>query len=119
MGLNRTVAAIFGVIYLVAGIAGFVLDSPLFGLFEVNNLHNIVHIVLGAALLYAMMNAATAVMANRWIGLLLIILGILGIFVANPFDLIPIGGIDIGLHLASGVVLFGVSTMASRESAAV
>jgi hypothetical protein len=119
MGLNRTVAAIFGVIYLVAGIAGFILDSPLFGLFDVNTLHNIVHLVLGAALLYAMMNAATAVMANRWIGLLLIALGVLGFFVDNPLDLIPIGGKDIWLHLASGVVLFGVSTMGSRESAAV
>jgi hypothetical protein len=117
MGLNRTIAAIFGVIYLVAGIAGFVLDSPLFGLFEVNTLHNIVHIVLGAALLYAMMNAATAAMANRWIGLLLIALGVLGFFVANPFNIIPIGDKDIWLHLASGVVLFGVSLMSTESPA--
>jgi hypothetical protein len=117
MGLNRTIAAIFGVVYLVAGIAGFILDSPLFGLFDVNTLHNIVHIVLGAALLYAMMNAATAVMANRWIGLLLIALAMLGFFVANPLDLIPIGGVDVWLHLVSGVVLFGVSLM-TRESPA-
>jgi hypothetical protein len=116
MGLNRTVAAILGVVYLAAGIAGFILDSPLFDLFEVNTLHNIVHIAIGAVLLYAMMNAATAVMANRWIGLVLIALGVLGFFVANPFDLIPIGGMDIWLHLASGVVLFGASTMSSREA---
>jgi hypothetical protein len=117
MGLNRTVAAIFGVIYLVAGIAGFVLDTPLFGLFEVNTLHNIVHIVLGAALLYAMMNAATAVMANRWIGVLLIVLGVLGFFVDNPLGIIPIGGKDIWLHLASGVVLLGVSMMKTESPA--
>jgi hypothetical protein len=43
MGLNRTIAAIFGVVYLVAGLTGFILASPLFGLFDVNALHNIVH----------------------------------------------------------------------------
>lgn len=116
MGLNRTVAAIFGVVYLVAGIAGFILTSPLFGLFEVNTLHSIVHVLIGAALLYAMMNAATAVMANRWIGILLLVLGVLGFFVANPANLIPIGGNDVWLHLASGVVLLGVSLMGSETA---
>ena len=53
MGMARTVTAVFGVVYVVAGLAGFVLDSPLFGLFEVNALHNIVHILLGAILLVA------------------------------------------------------------------
>ena len=36
MGLNRTVAAIFGVVYIVAGVAGFILTSPLFGLFPMS-----------------------------------------------------------------------------------
>ena len=53
MGMARTVAAVFGAIYVLAGIVGFILESPLFGLFEVNALHNIVHIALGALLLYA------------------------------------------------------------------
>ena len=51
MGLNRTVAAVLGVVYLAAGVAGFVMDSPIFGLFDVNTLHNIVHLAFGAALL--------------------------------------------------------------------
>ena len=66
--MNRLIAAIFGVIYLAAGIAGFILTSPLFGLFPVNTLHDIVHVVLGAILLWGMMNTASAIMANRWVG---------------------------------------------------
>ena len=118
MGLNRTVAAIFGVVYLVAGIAGFILTSPLFGLFPVNALHNVVHVVLGAILIWGMMNAASAVLANRWVGVVLLVLGVLGIFVTNPLDLVPIGGNDVWLHLASGVVLFGVSLMGGETSTA-
>jgi hypothetical protein len=117
MGLNRTVAVVFGVVYLIAGLTGFILASPLFGLFEVNALHNIVHVVIGAVLLWAMMNGAAAVMANRAIGVVLLALGVLGIFVANPLGLVPIGGYDIGLHLASGAVLAGVSLMGSSEMA--
>jgi hypothetical protein len=64
MGLNRTVAAVFGVVYLIAGLTGFILASPLFGLFEVNALHNVVHVAIGALLLWAMMNASTAVMGQ-------------------------------------------------------
>ena len=117
MGMNRLIAAIFGVVYLAAGIAGFFLTSPLFGLFPVNTLHDIVHIVLGAILLWAMMNTATAIMANRWVGVLLLVLGVLGIFVDNPLGLIPIGGNDIWLHLVSGAILAGVSLMGERETA--
>ena len=117
MGLNRTIAAIFGVVYLVAGLTGFILASPLFGLFEVNALHNIVHVAIGALLLWAMMNANTAVMTNRAIGVVLLALGVLGIFVPNPLGLVPIGGYDILLHLASGAVLAGVSLVGTSELA--
>ena len=117
MGLNRTVAAIFGVVYLVAGVAGFILTSPLFGLFPVNTLHNIVHVVLGAILLWGMMNTASAILANRWVGVLLIVLGVVGIIAGTSLDnLVPLGGNDVWLHLGSGIVLFGVSLM-GRETA--
>jgi hypothetical protein len=120
MGLNRIVAAIFGVIYIVVGVAGFMLASPLFGLFPVNVLHNIVHIVLGAILIWGMMNAASAVLANRWVGVVLLVLGVIGIFVGSNLDnLVPLGGNDVWLHLASGVVLFGASLLGGRETATV
>jgi hypothetical protein len=118
MGLNRLVAAIFGVVYLAAGIAGFVTGSDLlFGLFPVNAVHNVVHVVLGAIVRWGMMSTANAVMANRWVGVLLLVLGVLGIFVDNPLNLVPIGGNDIWLHLASGAILAGVSFMSEREMA--
>jgi hypothetical protein len=103
--MARTVAAVFGVIYALAGIVGFFLTSPLFGLFEVNALHNIVHIILGAILLYGSMATATAVQANRGVGAVLVLLGLLGFVSADGFGLVPLGGNDIWLHLVSGVIL--------------
>jgi len=121
MGLNRTVAAIFGVVYLIVGAYGFIGagdDNMLIGLFEVNALHNIVHVVIGLVLLWGAMSTPMAVMLNRLVGIVLIALGILGIFVENPLDLIPIGGNDVWLHLASGVILLGAGLMSGRETAA-
>jgi len=121
MGLNRIVAAIFGVVYLIVGAYGFIGagdDNMLIGLFEVNALHNIVHVVIGLVLLWGAMSTPMAVMMNRLVGIVLIALGILGIFVENPLDLVPIGGNDVWLHLATGVILLGAGLMSGRETAA-
>jgi hypothetical protein len=111
MGMARTVAAVFGAIYVVIGLVGFVLDSPLFGLFDVNALHNIVHILLGAILLYGATSTSAATMATRGVGLVLVLLGIVGIPIADGFGLVPLGGNDIWLHLATGAILLAAGYM--------
>ena len=118
MGLARTVAAVFGAIYLLMGILGFVLDDPLFGLFEVNALHNIVHILFGAILLYGCMSHETAVQTTRGVGAALLILAILGFIVPDGFGLVPLGGNDIWLHLSTGAILLATSFMATDDAAA-
>lgn len=117
MGLNRTVAAVLGVVYLAAGVAGFISDSPLFSIFPVNPLHNIVHLVFGAALLYGVMNTTMATNINRTIGAILVVLGVLGFVSADGFGIVPLGGADIWLHLASGIILLAISMMGSSEAA--
>ncbi len=109
MGMARTVAAVFGAIYLFVGIIGFVVATPLFGLFHVNGLHNLVHIVLGGALLYGATSTASAVQASRWVGAVLFILGLLGFISADGFGFMPLGGNDIWLHLSSGAILLATA----------
>lgn len=111
MGMTRTVAAVFGAVYVIAGLAGFVLESPLFGLFEVNALHNIVHILLGAILLYGSTSTSLAIMTTRGVGAVLVLLGILGIPLPDGFDLVPLGGNDIFLHLVTGAILLAAGFM--------
>lgn len=118
MGMARTIAVVFGAIYVLAGIAGFVLDSPLFGLFEVNALHNIVHVLLGAILLYGSTSTSLAITTTRGVGAVLVLLGILGIPFPAGFDLVPLGGNDIWLHLVTGAILLATGFMGETADTA-
>ena len=76
---NRMLGIIFGAVYLLIGILGFFLTSGtgfvstngplLIGLFEINPLHNVAHLVIGAAILIAgLSNARAARGVNSVIG---------------------------------------------------
>ncbi|HEX7172141.1 MAG TPA: DUF4383 domain-containing protein, partial [Candidatus Limnocylindria bacterium] len=68
MGMARAVAAILGTIYVALGLIGFVVTGPLLGLFEVNGLHSLVHVVLGAALLIGATSTELAITMTRRVG---------------------------------------------------
>jgi hypothetical protein len=123
----KTVALVFGAIYLAVGIIGFLpflggsvtmTNSKLLGLFNINLLHNLVHIVIGIAGLAAAASLANSRRFCQVVGVVLLLLGVLGVFVANPLGLLYIGGLDIGLHLVSGAVLayFGFAAPVSTRS---
>jgi len=122
MGLARTVAAVFGAVYVLVGILGFILvpggEGDLLGLFPVNALHNIVHVLLGAILLYGSMSYAAAIQTTRGVGAVLLLLGILGFISPDGLGLVPLGANDIWLHLATGAILLATGFMATDESAA-
>jgi hypothetical protein len=123
----QMVALIFGAIYLVVGVLGFLpflggsytmTNHTLLGLFDINLLHNLVHIVIGIAGLAAAASVANSKMFCQVVGVILLLLGVLGVFVANPLGLLHIGGLDIALHLVSGAVLayFGFAAPVSTRS---
>jgi len=130
MGNRSTVqiaALVFGVIYLAVGILGFLpflggsftlTNTKLLGLFNINLLHNLVHVVIGVAGLAAGASLANSRMFCQVVGVILLLLGVLGVFVANPLGLLYIGGLDIALHLVSGAVLayFGFAATVSTRS---
>jgi hypothetical protein len=119
MSLARTVAAVLGVVYVLVGILGFVpafvadsapADMPsatgsLLGIFPINALHNVVHLAIGAALLYGATATPVAIMVSRIVGVVYVLVGLAGLVSADGFGLLPLGGLDIGLHLATGAVL--------------
>jgi hypothetical protein len=107
-------ALLFGAIYLAVGIIGFLpflggsvtmTNSKLVGLFNINLLHNLVHVVIGIAGLAAVTSLPNSRRFCQVVGVVLMLLGALGLFVANPLGLLYIGGLDIALHLVSGAVL--------------
>jgi hypothetical protein len=124
----QAVALLFGGIYLAAGVLGFfpflggsytLTSSPLLGLFKINLAHNLVHIVIGIAGIAAASSIANSKAFCRMVGVLLLILGVLGVFTAQPLGLLYLGGPDIALHLVTGAVLayFGFAAPVSTRSA--
>jgi hypothetical protein len=124
----QLVALLFGAIYLAAGVLGFLpflggsytmTNHALLGVFTINLLHNLVHIVIGIAGLAAAASVANSRTFCQVVGVVLLLLGVLGVFVAKPLGLLDIGGLDIALHLVSGAVLayFGFAAPISTRSA--
>ena len=128
--LVQMVALAFGVVYLAVGILGFLpflggsytqQDNNLLGLVPINLLHNIVHLVIGIAGLAAASTIARSRAYTQTFGVVLIVIGLLGLFVSNPLNLLPIGGFDIAIHLLTGAVLayfgFASTTAVVRRAA--
>lgn len=129
MGMARTVAAVFGAVYVLIGILGFIpplvtgsapagmesASGNLLGIFPINAVHNVVHLVIGAALLYGATATSTAIMVMKVVGATYILVGILGFIAPDGFGLLPLGGADILLHLATGAILLGVAFMSPAD----
>ncbi len=124
----KRVAMVFGIVFLLVGILGLVspggmsmgVGSPgmVLGLFPVNLLHNVVHILFGIWGLLAARTFAGAKMYAQVGGVIYIVLAICGLVAPNTFGLLPNGGNDVWLHALLGIVLAGVGFAAKNEMAA-
>jgi len=128
--LNSLVAGTVGAVFIVVGLLGFTVSSghdlaghtggQLLGLFQVNTLHNVVHLAVGAAMVAAAIAGVRAArFANTLIGAVYLALGVLGLFITgnNPLNIIALNGADNGLHLVIGAVLVGVGLGADKARA--
>ena len=106
MGAQQTWAKVIGVILLLVGVLGFFMGGSVFG-FQVNGLHNIVHLVTGAIFAWAGFAAgAPTKKVNQWLGVIYILVGIVGFFALQ--DLLALNPADNWLHLVIGVVSAGI-----------
>ncbi|MGG7465121.1 DUF4383 domain-containing protein [Plantibacter sp. YIM 135347] len=128
---NRLLATIFGAVYALVGLLGFAVTGGvqfiatqgglLLGIFEVNPLHNIAHVLIGAALLIAgVSNVQAAKTVNTVVGAVYLLLGVVGFFiVGSALNILALNTADHFLHLASAVVLLGVGLAADKQARAV
>jgi len=121
----RRVAMVFGIVFLLVGILGLVspggmqmgadpAPAMILGMFPVNLLHNIVHLLFGVWGLIASRAFMSAKMYAQIGGVIYVVLAICGYFIPTTFGFIPIGGADIWLHAALGLVLLGVGFTAKE-----
>jgi hypothetical protein len=127
---TQKVAQLFGIVFVLVGVLGFVpiamiggsMDMStgmLLGLFPVNVLHNIVHVLFGVWGIMAAKSAEGATMYCKVGGVIYLALGILGFTTFIPGTLVPLGGYDTYLHLVLGAVLayFGFAGAPARAAA--
>ena len=127
----QRVALIFGVVFIVVALAGFFTDGGthmgvedpglVFGLFPVNVLHNVVHLLFGVWGVAASRSWGGAKSYCRTGGIIYLVLTVLGFVTPDTFGLIPIGGNDIWLHavLALALLYFGFTARDTRTAPAV
>lgn len=117
---NRLLATVFGAVYLLIGVIGFFITGNvgfaakdgehLLGIFEVNPLHNIVHVIIGLVLIAAGMKSIRyAKTANATVGGVYLLVGIIGLFILDSsLNILALNSADNVLHFLSAIILLGV-----------
>ncbi|HEY3436849.1 MAG TPA: DUF4383 domain-containing protein [Actinotalea sp.] len=124
---NRLLGAVFGAVYLLVGLVGFAVTGGLgfaeseghaLVVFDVNPLHNVVHLAIGATLLLAARASVRAAKgANATVGAVYLLVAVLGPFLmGSPANILALNGADNLLHLASALLLLVVGLAADRTA---
>lgn len=123
----QIVALVYGVVFILAGIAGFVpgitsdygslqfagheSGAMLLGIFQVSVLHNVIHLLYGIAGLALARTAVGARQYLLWGGVVYLVVWLYGLLVAEDAaaNVVPLNSADDWLHLALGITMVGLS----------
>jgi hypothetical protein len=124
---TQKLAAVFGVVFILIAIAGFIAPggmamqptdpataAQVFGMFPVNLVHNIVHLLFGLGGLAASRSWAGSKSFFTTAGIIYAVLVVLGWFFPDGFGFVPLGGNDIWLHAVLAVVMMGIGFSAKN-----
>ena len=124
-----------GAVFLLVGILGFIpgvtsnYDSLgaaghesgalLLGIFQVSILHNIVHLLFGAA---GLVMSRTRTQARAFLlygGIIYLVLWVYGLLVGHdtPANFVPVNNADNWLHLVLGIGMIALALLLSRDTA--
>jgi hypothetical protein len=110
----KKLAMVFGVVFLAIGLLGFVpgvttADGLLLGLFQVSPLHNVIHILSGAAALLAMSSVSNSRLYFRVFGVVYALVALVGwVQGTTVLGLIDVNVADNILHTVLGLAILGI-----------
>ena len=122
----KPAAIIFGLFFIIAGIAGFVSSlapgGMLFGIFMVGPVHNIIHLASGVvALICGFAGAGASRKYFQIFGVMYLLVGLLGLYYGNQplVGMVEHNQADIGLHIAIALASLFLGFSTSREPSTV
>ena len=132
--MNTTIqklAAVFGVVFILVAIVGFLAPGGMqmqqadpataakaLGIFPVNLLHNLVHLLFGIWGLAASRSWSGSRHFFVWGGTIYVVLTLAAFISPSGFGLVPIGGTDIGLHCVLAIVMLAIGLTARQPATA-
>lgn len=125
----QKLAGVFGVIFILIAILGFIAPGGLvmamdpttgmaLGIFPVNLLHNIVHLLFGIWGLVASRSWSGSKTFFTVGGIIYVVLTGVGFLSPTGFSLVPLGGADIWLHAVLAIAMLGIGLTAKAAPAA-
>jgi hypothetical protein len=125
-------ALLFGIVFIVVAILGFMTEGGtsmesgeghglLLGMFPVNLVHNVVHLLFGILGVAASRSLRATRTYGRIGAVIYVVLAVLAFVDPTGFGIVPIGGHDVWLHtiLAAGLAFIGFAGAPSGDSAVV
>lgn len=104
----RTVTLLFGLFFIGIGVAGyqpsFIQDGLLFGFFEVNDVHNMIHLASGVIALIAATRARLSKLFLQIFGLLYGATAIAGYWFGGDLQVMHVNDADNVLHAVIAVI---------------
>jgi hypothetical protein len=120
-------ALVFGVVYVVVGLIGFAITgfddfatntNEKLVAFQINPLHNIAHLGVGALLLFGSRTHEAAKSVNLLVGVVYLLLGLLGVFEVVVDDLLNNNSADTFLHFGTAALAIYFGTAGAAQTSA-
>jgi len=119
---TKMAATVIGIVFIAVGILGFIpnpIVSPT-GMFAVNTMHNLVHLISGAVLLAGVYSSLGSGLALKIVGVVYGAVAILGL-VMGPgmlLGLVHINAADNWLHVLLAIVILAAGFMLPDDKTA-
>lgn len=127
----QKLAMVFGILFVLVGTIGFITPGGMYmqpsdpamaakalGIFPVNLLHNIVHLLFGIWGLAAYRSWSGSKNFFVWVGIIYAVLTVLAFVSPSGFGLVPLAGADIWLHCLLAIVMLAIGLTAKPVTSA-
>ena len=115
--MNKTILYILGTVLVLVGLLGFV-NNPILGLFEVDLLHNIIHLATGVALLFAgYKGGSVGTLVVKTFGVIYALVAIVGLVSSDSIlGLFTANFADDVLHVVFAIILIWLGFFNGKEN---